>query len=110
MPSQATLGFCPQEATEGPVPLPRAYRTVTRDTVLSKPAPRSRPKKKPRLSGAFPVFSGGAAQTLFCADMRPMKLSNVFSATRNHSACSVRYCFQESNTFLNLAFFAEISA
>ena len=35
-----------------------------------------------------------------------MNWSKLFSVTRNHSSWSLRNCFQESNTFLNFAFFA----
>ena len=48
--------------------------------------------------------------SLLAADWRAMKLSKVFSATRNHSTSSLRKGFHESKTFLNLGFFAEVSA
>src|SRR5262249_33057509 len=62
--------------------------------------------KKPRRSGAFARSGSPAYPSLLPADWRAMKLSKLFSTTRNHSTCSLRKGFHESNTFLNLGFLA----
>lgn len=63
----------------------------------STPALERRPKaKKNPAEAGFSKFLRDACQSLLAADRRDMKLSSVFSTTRNHSTSSARNGFHDS--------------